>query len=46
MLKQSSEDHSERKIPTLNQEMLLKHKINDEMRDIDSNGFQKAINEK
>ena len=46
MLKQVSEDHFERKIPTRNQEMLEKHKINDETRNIDFNVFQKVINEK
>ena len=46
LLKQASENHTKRKIPTRNQEMLGKHKINDEMRNIDSNAFQKAIDEK
>ena len=43
MLKQASKDHSKRKIPARNQEMLRKHEIDDESVDINSNAFQKVI---
>ena len=46
MLKQASKDHSEGKIPTRNQEMLKMYRINDESRNIDSNFFLKAKDEK
>ena len=39
IFKQTSDDHSEKKIPTQNQEMLRKHEIDDGFRDIDSNAF-------
>ena len=39
MFKRMSGDHSKRKIPTLNQEMLRKHEINNEFGNINSNAF-------
>ena len=39
MFKQMSDDHSDRKIPTQNQEMLRKHEIDDEFENINSNAF-------
>jgi len=45
MLKQSSKDHPVREISIQNQEVFEKHKISDEFRYIDSNAFQKAIDQ-
>ena len=45
MFKESSKDHLVRKIPSGNQQMFRKHEVNDKTKDVDSNAFQKAIDE-
>ena len=46
MLEQTSKNHPVREIPTRNHQVIGKHDIDDETRDIHFNASQKALNEK